>query len=284
MDGWLFMAARNARLAFRILVWSCAMILGLAGGSAGAGVISGSGTGSIKFTNFPFGPTGEVLASGTVPAFPDDLFGGIPSGPAEGFMSEAWSTSPENGAPFDVFLTHHAALGPPPSGEPFLFVPVTSSFIATLVADFSVTFTLDSAGLAATSIPAISYPVFWVGAAGEVTFDAKIAYDDDFGHLGDRTLHFAPPLGSTGLMILTGSGGLDLPALPADDHVTLSGSFTFTADAHFGPGTEIKIFGPSVPEPSTFLLMGCAGLLCLAKRHMRSRTRAPIAKGAADQA
>lgn len=65
-------------------------------------------------------------------------------------------------------------------------------------------------GLAPALIPKISYPVFWVG--GLVTFDVAMHYDDDFGHLGDRTLHFAPAPGSPGLFgTAKGPSALALP-------------------------------------------------------------------------
>ena len=47
---------------------------------------------------------------------------------------------------------------------------------------------------------------------GLVTFDVAMHYDDDFGHLGDRTLHFAPAPGSPGLFgTATGPSALALP-------------------------------------------------------------------------
>jgi hypothetical protein len=245
--------------------------------------MTGAGTGTIKFSATGGGPTDLVVASGAIPAFPGDLFGVPPAGSALGQISESWSTSLPGGIPFDVFLDSHAASGPGPLGFPYLFVPVGSDFKAKLEADFSVTFTLDSAGLAATSIPAISYPVFWVGSSGEVTFDVSMHYADDFGALGDRTLHLAPPIGSSGLIPVIGAGGLDLPALPGDDHITLSGSFILTADAHGGTGTELKV--GTVPEPSSLTLLAWGTVFVLAN-WLRSRfhpylCKSVVRKGAA---
>ena len=115
-------------------------------------------------------------------------------------------------------------------------------------------------------IPKISYPVFWVG--GLVTFDVAMHYDDDFGHLDDRTLHFAPAPSSPGLFgTATGPSALALPPLAGGDHVVVSGSFKLTADAAGGPSTEIKVFG--TPEPGTAGLLALSGGLLLARRRRR---------------
>lgn len=121
-------------------------------------------------------------------------------------------------------------------------------------------------GLAPALIPKISYPVFWVG--GLVTFDVAMHYDDDFGHLGDRTLHFAPAPGSPGLFgTATGPSALALPPLAGGYHVVVSGSFKLTADAAGGPSTEIKVFG--TPEPGAAGLLALSGGLLLARRRRR---------------
>lgn len=261
--------AASCRFVISFLI---ASTISLVGHPTIAAIMSGTGTGTITLDASAGGGPTETI-SGPIPMFggmltytPGPAFSG---GPILALMNESWSFTLPEVAPFDVFVAHDASKGMHPSGDPFLFEALGSAFTTTLKADFSVTFTLDAGGLGETLIPKIEYPIFWVGSSGTETFDASISYSDDFGALGTRVLHFAPPPGSTGLMDETGFGALDLLPLPPGDHLTLAGSFLMTVNAHGGTAAEIKVEG--VPEPSTVLLVMSGVVALFVGRSWRRR-------------
>jgi hypothetical protein len=268
-------ARRFATATYCHLAWALIAAIVLLGAQpATAGVASGTGTGTITFDASAGGGPIDTVGPAAFGPYPGDLFfpGPSPPGAVLAQMAESWSFTLPEVAPFDVFLNHHAASGPSPLGDPFLFTATGTSFTSTLKGDFTVTLTLDAGGLGETLIPKISYPaVFWVGSSGMESFDETISYSDDFGALGSRTLSFHPPPGSTGLMPVTGFGALDLPPLPGGDHLTLTGSFLLSVNAFGGTGSEIKVMG--IPEPSTGLLLISGAALTLLARWRRSRTR-----------
>jgi hypothetical protein len=135
---------------------------------------------------------------------------------------------------------------------------------------------MDGAGFPATFIPPVSYQVQVMGSANLSKFDVSFSYDDDLGHLGNRVLDFAPPMGTSGTIQLSGPSGFQLPALPPGDHITQSGSFVMMETGNGGTAAAIKVFGvapfPITPEPSS-LLLAVVGFVAAAWAMRRSRIR-----------
>jgi hypothetical protein len=257
-------AVANSR---RFAGFLCAAIVLVVCHPATAAIIAGSGTGTMTFDASAGG--GPVIPfTAAIPEFPGLMTLDVPLvGASFGFMADSWSKSMvfPDPAPFDVFLAHDQRKGSHPSGDPFLFTLVGSTFTTTLDATFTVSYTLDGGGLGATLLPPITYPVEVISSSGAVTFDASIGYSSAaLGPLGTRALSFHPPAGfsTPGFIPVTGSGPLLLPPLPPGDTLTLTGAFGLSVNALGGTSTEIKIFG--VPEPSTAVLLACGGALLFA--------------------
>jgi hypothetical protein len=203
--------------------------------------------------------------------YPGD-FSHFYSGPGSvgAMMNMSWSLAP------DVFLVHHG-VSPTPAGETFLNASwIGISETVTWTGAFDVDFTIDGAGLASISLPALDYTILW-GSLGFVSFDADVAYDSaTLGHLGDRVLHFHPAAGSMGVLEVVGPSGLILPALPANDTLTISGTFELDVDRVIGAGSTVKVFGvASTPEPGTGLIsiLALTALGAYARRRLRSSSR-----------
>jgi hypothetical protein len=146
---------------------------------------------------------------------------------------------------------------------------------------FTIRFQVDAAGTMATQLP-IEYPISYLSTAADtaVSFDIVTNYSSQaLGPLGVSELHFARSgIGSLPITWFAGPT-LNLPALPANDILTLTGTMSVMADGSPNGRAEIYVYG--VPEPSTFMLLGLAiGGFYFCIRWQRAKSRACVATAA----
>jgi hypothetical protein len=240
---------------FRLAVAALAVVVALARASeARAGIITVD-TSSSTITITEMGKL-PAASSGAVPEFPGVFsFGaGIPAAgggfSTEGFGAISYAFSPPPSNTFVFIPTSPPAFSPSYVSQASVAGMVTS----TTEIDFSVTFLTDASGLAPASLPSLMYPMFSIIGPGQsASFSASIAYAIEGAPVGTQTLLYTAPLG-VGFGTATGTP-LDLPMVPGDDTLTVSGSFVFTLSRlDDGPPSEIKTFG-AVPEPSSLALL-----------------------------
>jgi hypothetical protein len=225
-----------------------------------AGIMSASGTynGYVDLAS-GFG----ITFTGALPTYPQRVSDGggdafhHPTPPFDEYGQIAYSqtfTAPAASLP-DVILVPVSPVSPNnplSNNNEYLYESVAVTGTLSANGGFTAHYTLDATGLPATFLSPFTYQVLLMGSANLSTFDISFSYDDNFGHLGDRELHFAPQAGTVGTFNVSGVDGLLLPALPPGDLLTVTGSFKITENINGGSASAIEVVG--TPEPRSLLL------------------------------
>ena len=231
------------------------------------GIAPGVGTNTSTFTFSSGGVPYAVIGPTPVGHYPTPTVSGFVPDPPTGFgeMDIAYNFTPTAAK---VFIPDNGPVAIASQGAPAPLAGAMESKV-----DFSVAFAIDAGGTPATVI-SVAYPIaFGQSAPGMFnSFDAVVLYTSTaLGILGSSEVHFAFAGGPGGspYFVVPDIGPLLLPALPALDTLTLSGSFVLVADGFAGGSTEIEVFG--VPEPSSWLLLALGATAVLASVRRRKR-------------
>jgi hypothetical protein len=234
-----------------------------------ADVTGGAGTGTIDLSVAGYGSQGSV-GPAAIPRAPGSLFLGTggPFGTTTGFMAVTWDFTPSSA---EVFIPP----SPPAPSTTFLsqtipsFLPGPEPGLATLRADFSVTFVLDASGLGPTTL-ATAYDLIMI-VDGSVAFDVSITFTNSvLGLLDTLDIHFSRT--TPGGFGTTVGGSASLPAQPGGSTFTAEGFFQLQVDDNpGGSSTEIDVFHSAVPEPTSMLLAGLGALSLLLPAARRNK-------------
>jgi hypothetical protein len=241
--------------------------------AARADIISASGTATI--TASALGPGVLGSTTGAVPFRPGSLvLGPVGATGMVAFMANTHWYEPFGNA--KVYAPHPSIVGT--TNQASQMADATAAGELTIESLFSVDFTIDAGGTP-IQIVSLAYGVGGlIGPAGGLArFDSTITYSHSVsGVLGSLVLSYTnstPGPFSDGVADI-----LILPAL-GPGTLTLSGNIRIRADDEPGDGivTEIGAFAVSVPEPSTWVLLGLTSLSVCGFGYWRKRRG--LAKG-----
>jgi hypothetical protein len=269
---------RQIRCGQLTVFWLAAALLGLVTTPpANAGVTGGAGIGDITYHNADFFT--DTTGPAVIPLYAGKLDHEVwaPGGAEHSYMAMTWDNAPPN--PLDVFITPMAY---PDTTKLDMMPGFTGHHHATMTGTFSVTYTLDGAGLPSVTLPARSYtiwsyidpytdpyvpPLFRTSSA---SFEAHWDYTDVDAStlLGSQDIVYTAPLGLT--VIGTASSDPLTISIPAGNtQLKVSGYFRLTADSD-----DPTIFNPVpydtliavVPEPATLSLLALGALAFFRRR------------------